>query len=447
MPSRAGRLIPTVRNPVVRFVAIGVLMVVLLGYATSVLAVRAAEREALSEARTLHSVLNVALAKPGITEGLVQGDVGDLDRLDRLIQTRFLKNESLNVIAQGINIWTKDGRLVYSDRLEFLGQTYELGPTELRVLAEGGTEEDLLDESRQAASGPLGRGADARVRIFTQVTTSSGTPLLFEGFYSVANLEERRREIYTPFQWISLAGMVALLVLVTPTIFVLTRDVRRAGRERERLLQVGLDASDAERRRIARDLHDGVVQDLAGVGFQMAALARDRALAGEAARSAESANVAVRGALKSLRALLSEIHPPEIHADGLHGALTDLTAPAAAQGVNVGVEVSRTESVTDEHASLVLRVAQEAVRNCLRHARATTLNVCVHDDGLRLVLEVVDDGRGFDPQAPRDPDHYGLKAMSSLARDRGGDLVVTSAPGQGSTVRLTVGLQGGRGRG
>ena len=354
------------------------------------------------------------------------------------MRSRFLDNDNLDVILVGINIWTADGKLVYTDQLDFLRRRYDLSPEQLRVLAEGGTGEAILGADIAAANPPLGRGAEAPVQIFTRVTSLTGTPLLFEGFYSLANLDERRAQIYTPFRWISLAGMGTLLILVTPIIWVLTRDIRRAGEERERLLQAGLDASDAERRRIARDLHDGVVQDLAGTSFTLAALARSDQLDTSARATMGHANDAVRDSLKALRALLAEIHPPEIHVAGLPSALADLIAPAAAQGVQASVSVAGIEHSTDEQASLVLRVAQEAVRNTLRHAQSTTLTVSVHGDGKMLILDVVDDGRGFEPTAPRAVDQYGLKGMSSLVRDRGGSVSVDSAPGRGTKVRLEV---------
>ena len=413
-----------------------------LTFGTSFFAQRAADREALAEARTLHSVLALAIAKPGVSQGLLEGQIGDLERIDRLVTTRFLTNPSLDVVLAGVNIWAEGGRLLYSDELKALiedpDRLYPLGREQTKVLRGGGTGEVVRDENAATVEPPLGRGPDAPVQIFTQITTRSGEPLLFEGFYSLENLVERREEIYAPFRYITVGGMGALLLLVTPIIWVLTRDVRRAGLERERLLQTGLDASDAERRRIARDLHDGVVQDLAGTSFSLAALARRDDLDPDLRATMGNANDSLRASLKGLRSLLAEIHPPEIPAEGLAAALADLIAPAAAQNVQASVSVVGATDASDEQAALVLRVAQEAVRNALRHAQATTLAVTVHSDGKILVLEVVDDGVGFDPTAPRAVDRYGLKGMTSLASDRGGTLNVVSAIGDGTAVRLEV---------
>jgi signal transduction histidine kinase len=91
---------------------------------------------------------------------------------------------------------------------------------------------------------------------------------------------------------------------------------------------------------------------------------------------------------------------------------------------------------------LVWRVAQEAVRNSLRHSGAQTLGVAVSGEqrgrDKQLVLTVTDDGNGFDPAAPRSTGHFGLRGLAGLVRDAGGRLDVRSASGQGTTVHLEV---------
>ena len=148
----------------------------------------------------------------------------------------------------------------------------------------------------------------------------------------------------------------------------------------------------------------------------------------------------MRGSLRSLRSLLAEIHPPDLRADGLAAALGDLIAPASTVGIQASVSVEGAEKASDEQAALVWRVAQEAVRNTIRHSQASTLAVTVRGDGDRLVLEVVDDGIGFD-QNRTDPDSFGLRGLRSLVADSGGRLEVISSPGEGTTVRMEVDAQ------
>ena len=143
-----------------------------------------------------------------------------------------------------------------------------------------------------------------------------------------------------------------------------------------------------------------------------------------------------------MRSLLVEIHPPELGADGLAAALEDLTAPAADLGLETSVSVTGVDGVPDEIIALVWRVAQEAVRNATRHAHASRLDVRVAGSAGAVTLEVVDDGRGFDRAEPAPHRrHFGLRGLASLVADAGGRLDVTTAPGEGTTVRLDVGTR------
>jgi signal transduction histidine kinase len=236
---------------------------------------------------------------------------------------------------------------------------------------------------------------------------------------------------------------MALVVLVaTGLLYALTRRLRHSAEERERLLEAAVEASEAERVRIARDLHDGVVQDLVGASFAMSALARTDDLPPAARHAAADAGSTVRDSLKSLRSLMVEIYPPDLRAEGLGAALQDLLAPAAAQGVDASASVRAAEPASDAAVRLVWRVAQEAVRNALRHSGARTLGVAVSGEqrsaGRRLVLTVSDDGSGFDPLAPRSAGHFGLRGLAGLVQDAGGRLDVRSAVGEGTTVHLEV---------
>ncbi|WP_341927379.1 sensor histidine kinase [Nocardioides psychrotolerans] len=419
------------KNPIARFLAIGAVTLIVLIVGTNVLAGQAANREALAEASLINEVLAESVANPAITAGMVKGNKGALDRFDRTVVDR------LDVAPlTRVNIWSPDGVILYSDIPALRGRNFGLSSVQQDVLERGGTDQVTVAAGRPETE--LTQGTDGTVQIFTRIEARNGAELLFEGYYSLDDIEERRQQIYTPFQLITVGALLVLLLLVTPILRVLTRQVSTAAEERERLLRGGLEASDAERRRIARDLHDGVVQDLAGTSFSIAAASREPNLSPTVKTSLTAANQAIRDTLKSLRALLAEIHPPEIHAEGLAAALEDLTAPASALGIQASISVEGAETATDQQAALVWRVAQEAVRNALRHAQASTIAVTVRSDGKVLVLEVVDDGIGFAADAAPASDRYGLRGMASLVRDSGGRLRVESAAGEGTAVRLEV---------
>lgn len=428
-------LLRLLRSPVTRFLAAGAVTLVLLLLATGYAANRAANQEALSQARELNTVLANSVARPDIGKGLAQAKVGAVDRFDRSVLKRLLIDP-----VKRVNIWNPDGRIVYSDRTQLIGADFGLDSAHARIMRDGGTGSLVSTPGRPENAGI--DDLDNTVQIFTRIRTRFGQQLLFEAYYSLDDIESRRHEIYYPFRWITVVALVGLLLFVTPILRVLTTQVASAAIERQRLLQNGLDASDAERRRIARDLHDGVVQDLAGTSFTVAAAARDPEVPDQTRELLHDANQSLRDSLKSLRSLLAEIHPPEIETGELAASLEDLIAPASAQGIGASVSVEGAETLSDENAALVWRVAQEAVRNALRHSEATTLAVTVRSDGDIVVLEVVDDGVGFDPEQPSSENRYGLRGMNSLVRDRGGNLTVRSRPGEGTTVRLEVAIDG-----
>ena len=422
------------RNPVVQFLAVGLLVFAGLLVTTSVLSSRAAAREAVTDARSRAWLLAHAVVEPALTDGLARVDPGAVDRFDRTVGARL---EVTGVVR--IKVWRSDGTIVYSDEPRLIGDRFPLGKEEAEILRDGGSEAEVTDlskpENRFEHAPPGGL-----LEVYTRVETHDHTPLLFEVYFTTSDIETRKQQVFGPFQRITAGALVMVLLVATPMIWLLTRRLTRAGRERERLLRAAVTASEAERRRIARDLHDGVVQDLAGTAFSVSAVARSADLAPEARQDLQRAGASLRSSMRSLRSLLVEIHPPELHADGLAAALTDLVAPAQSAGIDATVVVTGVNDASDEVVALVWRVAQETVRNAIRHSGCHSLRVEVAGVGPHVALTVADDGRGFDP-APRradDASGFGLQGLRSLADDGGGRLTVTSAPVEGTTVHLEV---------
>jgi signal transduction histidine kinase len=210
------------------------------------------------------------------------------------------------------------------------------------------------------------------------------------------------------------------------------------------MLHEALDASQTERRRIAADLHDGVVQDLVGVSYTLAAHAERLDGEGDAAAGAALRDGAskTRESVRALRTLLVDIYPPNLHRAGLAAALGDLARTYSARGLRTSVEVEPGLTPTEATERLLFRVAQESLRNTFKHANATSATVSIgREDADRLVLEAIDDGHGFDPgrlNGEADPGHFGIQLLRDRAEEAGGDLDVTSVEGRGTTVRMEL---------
>ena len=204
-----------------------------------------------------------------------------------------------------------------------------------------------------------------------------------------------------------------------------------------------MEASDAERRRIAADLHDGVVQDLAGLSYGLEAGAEHAQSEGDDQSATEMRRgaAATRHSMRQLRSLLVELHPPNLHASGLEPALTDLCAPLRANGIDCQLDIEDVSRLSPPGEELVFRATQEALRNVLAHANATRTVVRLAQEKGRVVLTVEDDGRGFTPddvEESRSEGHLGLSLLADRAMDLGGALDVDAEPGRGTRLRLEV---------
>jgi signal transduction histidine kinase len=199
----------------------------------------------------------------------------------------------------------------------------------------------------------------------------------------------------------------------------------------------------SERNRLALELHDAVSQKLFGLMLTAEAAAalfdRDR----DAARSkVVRLQALAREALDELRALVLELRPPELERDGLCGALrkhVELQRRLHEVEIALAADAAATAGGDPERDHDVLRIAQEALHNALRHAAARHVSVRLGDEEPGVVLEVHDDGVGFEPaDSELRGRHLGLTSMEERARRLGAVLQIASAPGVGTTVRLEV---------
>jgi signal transduction histidine kinase len=196
-----------------------------------------------------------------------------------------------------------------------------------------------------------------------------------------------------------------------------------------------------ERHRIARDLHDSVSQALFSTNLHTRTaqkeIAREDVSPSEPLAQALSAIAELtKGAQSEMRALISELGRDPVE-DGLVVALTRHARTLAAQdGVAIHVESTDGGLAVDPHvATQLFGIGREALANVARHAGASTAWVRIEAPPGRAVVEISDDGSGFDTTI-RHPGHFGLESMRSRAAEVGALLTITSTPGQGTVVRV-----------
>jgi signal transduction histidine kinase len=202
----------------------------------------------------------------------------------------------------------------------------------------------------------------------------------------------------------------------------------------------------SERNRLALELHDVVSQKLFSLNLAADAAATLLDRDPEQARpQLDRVRDLAREALGELRSLILGLRPAQLDRDGLEGVLRkEATMLERVHGISVCLEAEGLTASDDPARDAdILRIAEEALHNAVRHAAAHTVTVRLHGGEQAVVVEVADDGIGFDPADPELRSHHlGLTSMEERARQLGGRLKLSSSCPGGTVVRLEVPVRG-----
>jgi PAS domain S-box-containing protein len=220
--------------------------------------------------------------------------------------------------------------------------------------------------------------------------------------------------------------------------------LRQAAQDLHGLTRRLVQAEEAERRRLARELHDRVGQSLSALNINLDIISRDsQALPPALRQRLEDSLGLVDGTLQSIESVMADLRPPLLDEYGLAAALGWHSEEWTRR---TGVQVTVTDRTPDaakgarpEAAVALFRIAQEALNNVLKHAQAKSVRIDVSATDEELVLDVHDDGRGFDPRAAR-RGRWGMTTMRERAEAAGGQLHVDATPGQGTRIHARVPL-------
>ena len=216
------------------------------------------------------------------------------------------------------------------------------------------------------------------------------------------------------------------------------REIRRA---RERALEARFTAALEERTRLAREIHDTLLQGFTGVALQLTAAAR-RVGDAETATALDDIVALAQRTLDDARQAVWDLRAPAL-AGGNFAAALQRAAEDAVQGTGLILTyemLGSERSLTPESEATAARVLQEAIANTIKHAAALAVRVRVSYLARSLRLSVTDDGKGFqvDPAFAAYGGHWGLLGMKERASQLRGTLTVRSAPGQGTTIALRI---------
>ena len=424
------------RRVVTQVVAGLAVVLVLVGVLGSLAAQRLAEREAVNDAATIADVLAEAVITPELTDALADADPAAVAAFDAVMRDRVLGPRIVRV-----KLWSPDGRIVYADEPQLVGRTFALSADQRTAISRPQTKAEVSDLDSSENEFETG---ERLLEVYRPVWTPNGRELLFETYSPYDSVSERSGQLWRGFAGVTVSSLLMLVVLTAPILWRLLRRLGDAQRQRERLLERTVEASDAERRRIAATLHDGPVQDLVASAFVAAGSAAKAESSGQPRMADDLRGLAasVRGNIRTLRSLLVDIYPPSLASAGLATALADLAQSGASRGLEVHVDARESDDLglAQDEERLVYRVAQECLRNSATHAAPCTATIRLGREDDSVVLDVLDDGPGFDTDRLDRPDegHFGLRVLADLASDAGAELQVSSRPGAGTHWRLVI---------
>ncbi len=393
---------------------------------------RLATAASLRDAGRVAELVAHGIMQPAMTGSLVRGDPGAVAALDRTVRDRVL----LGSLAR-IKVWAPDGRIVYSDEPLLIGEVFPMSSEQTAALESGFASVPEISEL-DAEENRLENADERLIEVYVPIQALDGTPLLVESYLRLDAAVTSGRLVAEQVLPLALAGLALLVILQWPLAWRLARDLRAGHLARERLLQQAADSSVDERRRIAGELHDGLVQSLAGVALDLAGSA-DRSADAPSADALRRGADGVRGSMREARSLLVELYPPNLRSAGLANAVTDLAAKLSPRGIAVTTEISDDESLSDVDQAVVFRVVQESLRNVVKHsgAKATSIRLIVADG--HCDLTIADDGIGIDDlvgSAGPDTGQFGLTVLGDLAGEAGARLDVRPGAPNGTVVRL-----------
>lgn len=417
-----------------RFTVWGALALVLVSVATVLIAEAVSRDLALRHARSDGTTFARVVGGPIVDDGVLRAEPARLAAFTREMEDRLRDTSLLH-----IKVWARDGSVVWSDQPGMQGRVFDLEPAVDRLFSTPGATAEM--SSTEEEDGVTDRAATPMLEVYASARSATGAPIVVETYWSAAGLDQDARSVMVRVAPLLLGALLLFAAVITTLAWALARRVDRAQAESKRSLQHALSAADLERRRIARDLHDGVMQDLSGAGYALSAVSRSLPVgSGGPLRLVDDVSSLVKNVGESLRSLMADIYPPNLAREGLPAAVVELAGRAADEGVTVDVEVDGLDDAAIEVRQLCYRVIREALRNVLRHADAAHAEVDVAVQAGQVLIRVADDGRGLSTPTPTEG-HLGLRLLEDTLLDLGGSLVLEPRPGGGTVLLATVPVQ------
>jgi len=419
-----------VQEAVVRFVVFSVVALVVLMLATLFLGAKIARQEALRDARMRGASIANLIAAPLVNAKVRAHVPGAGKQLTTVMRNRMSDGSVIHV-----TLWNKDGEVIWADQKDLVGTRAPLSANMEALLGTHDVTAQVTDftNATEATERKLGEALE----VYAGVHDADQLPMVFEAHFSSEKMHQDEQAIIRGFLPIVVAALLLFQIAVLPLAVSLARRVERGIAERSGWMRHALLASDLERRRIAQDLHDGVIQDLAGISYVIPTLhahfAGDSAAARTARETSQQVSQILTRDVAALRSMITDIYPPDLQGPGLEAAIQDLARNAAAHRLQVQVDIAPGLPLPIDTARLAYRIVREGLRNVTKHAQATVATVKVHAESDHLLVSVSDNGLGIHGK-PVKEGHLGLRLLEDTVRDLGGRVTLRSSLSGGTVL-------------
>jgi two-component system, NarL family, sensor kinase len=410
-----------VRHAILRFLAAGLIVLLVVVVPVTLWVRRVSHDIVVQDALELTQRLADHAVTPAIIDDLQAGDPAALSQVEDGLAPWVTDETILRV-----KIWSPEGKVLYSDVPELMGDTFELEPWAKDLLAGGPATVSVGVQAEDENVYEAGNGE--LVEVYVASRANERIPLLVEVYFDDEVLLGPQHHI--------LLGMIPVLLVAMAVLqgaqlipgIRLARQVQARQRERQAILQHAIEAGERERVRLAGVLHDDILQDLAGLAYTLEP-------ADDAAPGVDPGAV-LRHSIVKLRAVTSDLYSSPLTADSLPSALGILAERSRSRDIATDVHIDRDVGLNAAEATACHRIAREAMTNIIKHARADTVHLALVRRGSEATLSISDDGASFDTTAPAAPGHLGLRMMADVAESIGARLTMHSSPGRGTEITV-----------
>jgi signal transduction histidine kinase len=418
-----------VRKAVVRHLVYGAVALVVVTVPTVLAIEHIAEEHALESAALDGASIARRLLAPAVTDELIAGEPDAIANMDR----RLVPRMSDGSLAR-VKIWRLDGTVIYSDVHALIGRSFP-DKEDVSQLRDGGPPisaiSDLEDPENVFEKDPKGL-----VEVYAMSDSSAGTDVVYEVYFPLERVERERDQLVGRMAPVGLFALGTLALSQLPLGIGLAKRVNSIRSSRTRLLAQTVRAVEHERKRLAQDLHDDVIQDLSGVAVTLEALSRS---GGDPRDPAERTAQILRRDIRLLRDIVSNLFPHTPQAGDLDTAIHELAEGLRQRGVQVDANLDHAVGIDTVTAGLMYRVAREALVNVQKHsgASAVTVDLTITLDSVRL--RIADDGRGTGTtKRTRAAGHVGLDIVRETIAEAGGSVVVEPRQPHGTVVEARL---------